>query len=84
MFGSFLGCAGGQGTKEGNKNSLVNWDPTIFDNKDATGEFANQLLPQHLGLLSPSHKWWDILQCHRGGRWGLCWWRRPLWLHLPS
>jgi hypothetical protein len=51
MFNSFLGRAGGRGTK-GNKNSLVNWDPTIFDNKDTVNDFTNQLLPQQQGGVS--------------------------------
>ncbi len=45
MFGSFMGRAGGGGT-EGNKNSLVNLDLAISDNKDAAVDFTNQLPPQ--------------------------------------
>jgi hypothetical protein len=51
MFNSFLGRAGGGGT-EGNKNLLVNWDPTIFDDKDTVDDFTNQLLPQQQGGVS--------------------------------
>jgi hypothetical protein len=51
VFNSFLGRAGGGGTK-GNKNLLVNWDPTIFNNKDTVDEFTNQLLPQQQGGVS--------------------------------
>jgi hypothetical protein len=51
MFNSFLGRAGGRRT-EGNKNSLVNWDPTIFDDKDTVDDFTNQLLPHQQGGVS--------------------------------
>jgi hypothetical protein len=51
MFNSFLGHAGGGGTK-GNKNLLVNWNPTIFDDKDIMDDFTNQLLPQQQGGVS--------------------------------
>ncbi len=50
MFGSFLGRPGSGGTK-GNKNSLLNWDPAIFDDKDAAGDSTNQLLPQQPGVV---------------------------------
>ena len=66
MFNSLLGHGGGRETT-GNKNTVINIDPGIFDDEAAASYFTYQLQPQQGRYCSHKNRGRKNPQSHRGG-----------------